>query len=173
MNEDENKNIDIKQLGYDDWQDLKAIRLNALQNNPQVFLRRYADEIKQDDAYWQRSFIGEDAQFKAIFGLYAQGQIMGMCGIHPEAAAQRAARLGGAYISAPYRGMGLAHKMVKARLDWARQSLLYDAVYVSHRQGNAPSQAVIAKAGFCLEREEIILWPDGVKDAELIYKLAL
>jgi|TARA_R110002126_G_scaffold3263_1_gene18411 RimJ/RimL family protein N-acetyltransferase len=167
------QNIKIKRLGYDDWQDLKAIRLEALLNNPQVFLRRYDDEIKQDDSYWQRSFVGEAAVQKAIFGLYANGVIIGMGGIHPEADIARAARLGGAYISAPYRGRGLAHGLIKARLDWARASALHDAAYVSHRKGNAPSKAAIEKAGFALAEQKMILWPDGAEAAEYIYKLKL
>jgi RimJ/RimL family protein N-acetyltransferase len=167
------KNITIKRLFLDDWPDLKAVRLAALKADPQVFLRRYDEEQQQADRYWQRSFTGEALCSKAIFGLYAGDKIIGMGGIHGEADIARAARLGGAYIAAPHRGQGLAHRLINARLDWARANALYDDVYVSHRAGNGASQAAIKKAGFSFVKETQIVWPDGVEDAELIYKLTL
>lgn len=167
------KDITIKRLLFDDWQDLKTIRLDALQSDPQVFLRRYDEEVQQGSAYWQRSLTKDAIKEKAIFGLYAGSQIIGMGGIHGETDALRTARLGGAYISAPYRGQGLAHELIKARLDWGRASALYDFASVSHRKGNAASCAVIIKAGFTFAEEKSILWPDGAEDAELIYRLKL
>lgn len=167
------EDIYIKRLGKEDWQDLKSIRLEALRANPDVFLRRYDEEKQQADDYWQRSFKEDAFKEKAIFGVYDQNQIIGMGGLFPEADVQRAARLGGAYISAPYRGKGIAHKLLQMRLDWAKASGLYDAAYISHRKGNAASRSVILNAGFELVEEKAIQWPDGAVDDEYIYKLEL
>lgn len=161
----------IKQLQLRDWLDLKSIRLEALQKDPAVFLRRYSDEIKQADQYWQRSFKGNAAKEKAIFALYDGNDPIGMGGIYQEQDAANSARLGGAYISSAYRGLKLAHKLLSARIDWAKASGLFNQVSVSHRIGNAASAAVISKAGFSLMEKKDIEWPDGSVDEEWIYKL--
>jgi RimJ/RimL family protein N-acetyltransferase len=162
--------IEIKQLTLENWPDLKIIRLDALNSDPSGFLSSYAADIKKPDQHWQRSF--ENAE-KAIFGVYDGADIIGMGGLHPEKYTQRAARLGGGYIKQPYRGRGLGRQLLQIRIDWARASGLYDAIYVSHRQGNVASQAMINKAGFSHHKAQSIAWPDGQMDDELIYRLTL
>ena len=165
-----NKTIEIKRLTLENWPDLKIIRLDALKSDPLGFLSSYAVDVKKPDLHWQRSF--ENAE-KAIFGVYDGTDIIGMGGLHPEKDTPRAARLGGGYIKSAYRGQGLGGQLLQIRIDWARASGLYYAVYVSHRQNNAASQAMISKAGFAHIKTQEIAWPDGRMDNEMIYRLTL
>ena len=165
--------FDIKRLGLADWRDLKAIRLDALKQDPQFFLRRYEDEILQGDEFWQKSFAADMQDKRAIFGVYAQSRIIGMGGVSPDNDDADGARLGGGYIAKAYRGNGFAHRLISARIAWARANPAYRSLYLSHRLGNAPSQTVALKAGFALLKQQRIQWPDGGYDDELIYRLTL
>jgi RimJ/RimL family protein N-acetyltransferase len=160
--------IEIKQLALENWPDLKTIRLDALNSDPSGFLSSYAADIKKPDQHWQRSF--KNAEMR-VFGVYDGAKIIGMGGLHPEKDTPRATRLGGGYIKQAYRGRGLGGQLLQIRIDWARASGLYDEIYVSHRQGNMASQAMINKAGFSHHKTQSIAWPDGQMDDELIYRL--
>ena len=161
----------IKRLYMADWPDLKAIRLEALKQDPQFFLRRYEDDRLEGDAFWQKSFADAALVDRALFGLYDGNKIIGMGGVSPDQDYKNAARLGGGYISKAYRGQGLAHVLISARIDWAKANPAYDCIYLSHRRGNKPSQAVAEKAGFQYVMDKNIQWPDGQNDAEWIYVL--
>lgn len=161
----------FRQLRIEDWQDLRAIRLEGLKADPGVFLMKYEDEVQKEDAYWQRGFLGEQQQDRALFGVYKDNQIIGMGGIFPQADEARAGRLGGGYISAAYRGQGLAKQLFALRVEWAKASGFYDKLYVLHREGNKASQAIIKGAGFKYLSEDIIDWPDGSRDKEYLYHL--
>ena len=74
----------IKRLYMADWPDLKAIRLEALKQDPQFFLRRYEDDRLEGDAFWQKSFADAALVDRAIFGLYDGNKIIGMGGVSPD-----------------------------------------------------------------------------------------
>ena len=162
----------IRQFKQDDWAELRSIRLNALQNNPTVFLSSYHESVTFPPEHWQEMLSTHD---RAIFGLFDGEKIIGVTGVVPSKYSEEnhVAICVMSYIDPEYRGKGYSQLFYSARLDWARQNPLIKVVRVSHREGNIASCKANQKFGFKLVRKEMITWPDGTQDFEYIYDLVL
>ncbi|HEX2704249.1 MAG TPA: GNAT family N-acetyltransferase [Candidatus Lustribacter sp.] len=45
--------IDVRRLSEDDWQDYRAVRLDALRESPDAFVATHAEESALDEAHWR------------------------------------------------------------------------------------------------------------------------
>lgn len=151
------------------WELYKSIRLEALQTNPEVFASSYAKEMLYTQENWI-SFLADSTQ--AIFGLWKQGQIVGVTAVALHRDDPNKAILYATFIREEHRGRGLSRLFYEARIEWAR-SQGCAAVVVSHRQGNDASMAANQRHGFIYTHTEQTQWPDGRIDNELMYSLKL
>ena len=164
--------ITIKRLVEEDWEALKTIRLQALQQNSDVFLSNYDKEVQYDAARWKSNLSDKSG---ATFGLFDKNKIIGVTGVFTwkgdETGETAIACM--SFIEQGYRGKGYSKLFYEARITWAREQDCFDKIRVSHRQGNEASRVANQAFGFQLINKEMIKWPDGTKDFEYNYELNL
>jgi GNAT superfamily N-acetyltransferase len=162
--------ISLRALVPADWQDFRAIRLDALRTARGNFSASLEKASSEPDAYWRKMLDGEG---KRIFGLHDGDRLIGITGVFAEDGPEgRYAGLHMSFILPGYRGRGLSRLFYAARLAWAREAGLREA-YVSHRDGNAASQAAILAHGFTPFRVDERDWPDGMTAKDFVYRLEL
>lgn len=159
----------LQRLLPDDWEKYKSIRLEALQTNPEMFGSNYTKESAYDQNEWQALLENER---RAMFVLYDHTELIGITGVGIRKEDLTTAILIASFIKHPYRGRGLSRLFFQARIDWAKHKNC-QFIEVSHRSGNEQSKAAIQSFGFQYSHKENILWPDGIYDDELVYKLRL
>lgn len=163
-------NMEIRKLEADDWALFRDIRLFALKTEPGKFSSNYALESAFPEQEW-RGRLSSPA--RAFFGLFDQGQIAGITGIarvdqdmeSPEVV------LIASFLRPEYRRQGLSRMFYEARLDWAAEQPGVKSVLVSHRESNRASERANQAFGFVMTGKEMMEWPDGVKENQVLYKL--
>ncbi len=135
----------VRKFEASDWAFYKTMRLEALQLHQDVYGTSYDDMASRTDAEWQ-DIVSQDNS--AFFGLFDGDQIIGIGGVFTQDASTRTGMLIAGYIRKEYRGQGLSRFLYQARIDWARQSGLFDRLLIGHREGNEASRRANQAFGF-------------------------
>jgi len=164
--------IFVRPLTPNDWQMFRDVRLKALREHPDVFLRSYETEKKLSEAEWKNTL---DGIGKCVMGLFDNDQLIGLAAVFP-----RPNDSGGYnglmamdYIDAEYRGRDLSKLLYKARIDWAKNQSSFKKLMTSHREGNEASRRANQAFGFKFMDKTLTEWPDGSKALEYNYELEL
>ena len=109
--------LQIRHLATPDAAIYMALRLEALQRNPEAFGSTFEFENAQPLSWFEAS-LGR----AAIFGAFLDGTLAGMAGFAPQESAKRAhkALLWGMYVRAAARSAGVGKRLVASVLDHAR-----------------------------------------------------
>ncbi len=165
---DPNKII-VKELTIDDWQDLKDIRLYALQESPNAFGGSYDEAIEFDDDKWRSYFSNDDS---AIFALYDGTKIIGVANVRKFDDDAEKAGFYMAFVHPEYRGLGVSKKLYEVRIEWAKKNKI-KLIEVNNRESNKAATAMNQSFGFqqvdCFMQD----WPDGTKERKLTFKKKL
>jgi len=151
------------------WEEYKIIRLEALRTNPEMFGSNYAKESIYSVEDWTLLLENDS---RAIFALYDDQMLVGLSGAAIKKDNPTTAIFFSSFIEPSHRGKGLSKLFYTARMKWARQKRCKLAT-VSHRIGNASSEAAIKGFGFKFAHAEEVNWPDGMRAEELTYLLEL
>ncbi|HYD20148.1 MAG TPA: GNAT family N-acetyltransferase [Flavipsychrobacter sp.] len=163
------RNYSTRQFGPADWQEYKAIRLEALQTERAVYCASYEEQSTFPDELWQERLANVAC---AYFGLYAGNELIGMSGIMCDPHHEHEAELIASYIRKEYRGKGLSKLFYQARIEWARKAGLKKLV-ISHRESNASSKYANQGFGFQFTHQVPRHWHDGQWEDNVYYELAL
>ena len=138
----------VRQLGAEDVDIYREIRLAALQADPGAFASSYEREVKFDEARWrQRLTVGPDGRPIAVFAVEAErDQLLGTAGVvytehHP------APMLVAMWVRPSARGLGVGRKLIDATVDWARDRGESEIVLWVVR-GNDAAIALYESCGF-------------------------
>jgi RimJ/RimL family protein N-acetyltransferase len=161
----------LVQVTQEDWEQVRAIRLEALKSEPGVFGSNYARESTFDEAQWRAWSTGPG---RAIFLLYDsdQGEVIGLTGILAHRDDPSTAMCIASYLKPAYRGQKLSRLFYQARLDWA-QGQGFTRLVVGHRASNLPSMHANQAFGFQETHRELHTWHDGTEEPEIYYELLL
>lgn len=135
----------VRKLEAADWAAYKALRLEALCLHEDVYGTSYQEMRDRPDSEWEDIVSKDNAAF---FGLFDGDTIVGIGGIFTQDAASRTGMLIGGYIREAYRGRGLSRLLYQARIDWAKESGLFDRLVIGHREGNEASRRANHAFGF-------------------------
>jgi GNAT superfamily N-acetyltransferase len=159
----------IRQLTVADVTAYKAIRLEALQQEPGMFGNSYALESGYTDQHWLDRVSNPNG---AIFGLYHTTELIGITAIIIDGEHPEEAYMTQSYIRKTHRGKGLSQLLYKARLEWAREREL-GRLLIGHRESNLISKAANQRHGFKYAYSAPRTWPDGCTEDMLYYTLEL
>ena len=164
--------VSIRQLTESDWRELAAMRLRALKSDPSVFGSNYEKESKLAEADWRKWF---DPAKTAIFMILDDARGVGMTciSVDREDPSNRTALMWGSWLEPGMRGKGLSGMMYDARINWAREHPTIERIIVSHRASNLSSKYANQKHGFLPTHVTERVWPDGIREEEFYYELAL
>jgi RimJ/RimL family protein N-acetyltransferase len=164
--------ISLRALTPDDWRAFRAVRLQALQESPGVYLTSYETAVKLSEAEWKETL---DGNRKCVFGLFASNELIGIAAIFTwrDDPTGSTGILAMDYVDARYRGRGLARLLYQGRLTWATQQEHLTRLVISHRKGNEASRRAMLSFGFEYQGKRTIRWPDGVEEEEWNYAVDL
>ncbi|WP_118972776.1 GNAT family N-acetyltransferase [Taibaiella koreensis] len=163
------QSYNIRQLDISDLESYKRLRLEALLLEPSVFSSTYEREAAFSVADWEDRL---NQLQSASFGLFHDERMIGITGILIPDVGQEEAILVASYIQKPHRGKGLSALLYRQRIEWARKRGL-KRIIVSHRKSNEASRAANQRSGFRFTHEEQAIWPDGIEEANVFYRLDL
>lgn len=133
----------VRRMGEDDWDQVREIRLAALQDSPTAFASTYEREAAFDEATW-RSRTRTAAWFVAFDGTRAVGLVAGR---HEEGALAGERHVVSFWVAPDYRGRGVAGALLDAVVDWAREQGA-DVVTLWVVDGNEPATRLYVRHGF-------------------------
>lgn len=162
-------NYSVKKLTTNDWQEYRAIRLEALAAHPNFFSPS-RDETQLTETDWKQRLSNQNA---ASFGLYAEGELIGLTGIFRDHTELKTAHLVSSYIKPKFRKKGLSRLLYEERIKWAKAQKDVQILLVDHNEENEPSMKAHQKFGFKFFKsyEETTL--AGLVKKVLSYKLEI
>lgn len=164
--------IIIRALEPAAWQAFRDFRLAALRQAPGVFSTRHEVAAARSREAWQANIQGPSNQ---AFGLFDGDRLIGIAAVFANAddATGATAGLAMSYILPAWRGRGLSRVLYEARLDWVRARPQFRRVIVAHRASNDAARRMIAAFGFRETHRTVRTWPDGAREDEIAYELAI
>ena len=160
----------VRKFNGEDWQIYKALRLEALRLHADVFGTSYQDMVERPDAEWQAALEGST---QAFFGLFDGDVMIGSGGVFMQDASSKTGMLIGGYIREAYRGKGYSRLIYAARIQWAKESGLFDRLLIGHRKGNEASRRANQAFGFQFIGEREYIFGDGSKGIDMQYELRI
>jgi len=147
----------------------RAMRLEALKNEPGVYGANYAEEAALPESAWTEKI--NDPR-RACFGLYADDELIGITGVIIDKDDTGKGHMIQSYIRKAYRELGLSAILYKARIAWAQGRKL-TGLAVGHKESNLASKAANQHFAFMYSHSEARTWPDGSTEEILYYELVL
>jgi GNAT superfamily N-acetyltransferase len=135
--------IEIRQIGPDEWKQLRATRLAALQDAPEAYESTYEGSLAFDEDEWRRR-AGAHPVFLALSGEEPVGMAIGL---RDEGTRPDSRDLVSMWVSADVRGRGVAGRLIDAVADWARADGAGE-LHLWVVVGNAAARAAYDRAGF-------------------------
>ena len=139
----------VRETVADDWQALRDIRLEALQDAPTAFGSTYERETERGEAHW-RDRIARGGTFLAFVLEVAATEPAGLIGGYQEDLAT--VELVSMYVRPRARGRGVGEALVAAVIDWAGNRNA-ERVHLWMTETNAPARALYERCGFTLTGE--------------------
>ena len=153
--------IDIIRLHPDQWEDFKALRLEALLLEPQAFGATYADQVLYPDSYWQNRLArAQDNQNDGLFFARSGDGLVGMAGWFREPGATRAMVVA-MYVQPAARGQGVASQLLQAVLDDIQQHADIEIAFLSVNVDQEPAKRLYQRFGFSVCNEVVIPLGNG------------
>ena len=129
-----------------DWQQLRALRLEALADAPSAFLELHCDAALRDEGSWRRraegSSTGEDSAM--FIAADASGEWIGMLSVYRDAGE---AQVVSVYVAPRARGQGVLDDLLDRAQGWALSVGLH-RLRLSVHEDNIRALAAYARLGF-------------------------
>ncbi|MGH3167823.1 MAG: GNAT family N-acetyltransferase [Trebonia sp.] len=132
----------VREVGPDEWETLREIRLAALKEAPYAFGSSYEREAPFTEERWRKRLTSRTVTFFAE--LEATPLPAGIAGVYEE---DGAADLVSMWVRPAARGRGAADALVNAASDWAKAHG-YDTLYLWVTESNAPARKLYERCGF-------------------------
>ncbi|MEM8874519.1 MAG: GNAT family N-acetyltransferase [Planctomycetota bacterium] len=136
--------IIIEELGPDQWQRYRAVRLAALADSPDFFGSAHADEAAFDETRWR------DRLRRRVPTLVAHdtGVDCGLAGGEPDdTQPKRIAWLVSMWVSPSHRRHGIGRRLIEAVISWAEQRE-FEELRLHVTEGNDPARLLYQNLGF-------------------------
>src|SRR5580692_3049042 len=147
--------LTIRLCGLDDWEGLRAIRLEALGDTPDAYGSTYEESVRWSDAQWKNA-----ASTRLYYLADRDGAVVGMVSGGFNDAYPGTRWLYGMYVTPSERGTGTAARLVRAIDDWAKVHGV-DEIYLHVTTSVARARAFYEKVGFRATGEHFTMERDS------------
>jgi ribosomal protein S18 acetylase RimI-like enzyme len=132
---------EVRPVRPEEWQALRDLRLEALQDSPDAFWTRLADALERGEDHWRAAaappcHVADD-----------EGRLVGMVSAFPDDDDPRLTHLIAIYVSPAARRRGLGGALVETQLAWARRAG-YEHVALMVNAANRDAVALYERLGF-------------------------
>jgi RimJ/RimL family protein N-acetyltransferase len=142
----------VRRAAAEDWQDLRTLRLEALQDTPIGFGELYADSVGEPDEFWQErtrrsATSSENAMFVATG---ESGDWVGMAGGFASVDRPGSVVVYAVYVSPAHRGRpaGVAGLLIDAVIDWGRGNPDIETLRLDVHEDNERARTFYRRHGF-------------------------
>jgi GNAT superfamily N-acetyltransferase len=132
----------VREVGADEWETLRDVRLAALKEAPHAFASTYAREAPFTEEQWRGRINARSATFLA--NVAADIEPAGLAGVYVE---DGAADLVSMWVRPDARGRGVGAELIEAAADWAK-ARGHDTLYLWVTESNAPARRLYGQCGF-------------------------
>ena len=147
--------LTIRLCGLDDWEGLRAIRLEALKDTPDAYGSTYEESARWSDAQWKNA-----ASTRLYYLADRDGRVVGMVSGGFNDGYPGTRWLYGMYVTPSERGTGTANRLVRSIEEWAKRHGV-DEIYL-HVTASVPrARAFYDKVGFRPTGESIEMQRDN------------
>jgi GNAT superfamily N-acetyltransferase len=135
--------VTVVQVGEDDWERIRDVRLDALRADPQAFGSSIERELAFKEMHW-RMRARSSPWFLAVDG----GAVIGLvCAIHEPGAPDDNRHVVGMWVRPEHRDRGVGRELVEAVAAWASQDGAR-TLSLWLLDGNDPGAALYRRCGF-------------------------
>jgi GNAT superfamily N-acetyltransferase len=152
----------IRRLSFGDETALRAIRLEALADDPDAFGSTYEREVDRPTEDWQRWFTG-GAVFTAE---RARGELIGLAAGWRDFQGEPIVWVASMWVRPSHRGVGVADDLLRAVLEWAASENMV-AVKLMVLGGNIRASKLYERHGFYPTGNTAIRERDGAVEIEM------
>lgn len=137
---------ELRLLGPDDAEALRALRLESLRADPDAFLATVEEDAARDVTWFRDRLVRPD---DGIVGAWVEGELVGMVGFarQERRRARHKGLLWGVWVAPAARGRGLGRALVAAALDRLR-ALGMEQCVLSVTTTQHAARALYASLGF-------------------------
>jgi GNAT superfamily N-acetyltransferase len=140
--------VEIQRLRAHQADQLRELRLRALQDAPDAFAERFEDVQLEPASYWQAfADASEAADGKVNVVAVEDGRWLAMGAAFLYEDAPNAAGFVAMWVDRSVRGTGVGRRLLDALAEWARSRGATRAV-IWHTEGNAHAEALYRAYGF-------------------------
>ncbi len=134
--------ISVRALGEDEWEQYRAVRLEALQESPEAFAATLEQEQGSDESLWRARMVRSVRLLAEV-----DGRAVGVASVGEVKAedAPTVAELFGLWVQPDARGTGVASQLVQACADQARRQ---GRSHLAYWVGTENGRAVAFASGF-------------------------
>jgi RimJ/RimL family protein N-acetyltransferase len=162
----------VRRVRADEWERLRALRLEALRDTPIGFLETYEAALAKPDEAW-RDWAERGAAGDRLALYVAEtdgGEWAGMCGVFVDDD-PRVAHLVAMFVAPPHRGRAgrVAERLVDAATRWARDDARARALHLFVHEDNARARAFYMRIGFTETGHAV---PDDLDPSRAVLKMA-
>lgn len=134
--------ISVRSLSEDDWQAFRETRLAALEESPEAFVAKAAEEEAFPEGEWRSRMNRSHRLLAEVDGVPAG---IASVGESPDADSAGVAQLFGLWVRPASRGSGIASALVRAGADTARDN---GKTHLAYWVGTDNGRAVAFASGF-------------------------
>ena len=132
----------VREIGADEWEALRDVRLAALKEAPYAFASTYAREAPFTEEQWRGRINAWPVTFLA--NIAADAEPAGLAGVYAE---DGAANLVSMWVRPSARGRGVGAALIETAVDWAK-ARGHDALYLWVTESNASARELYGRCGF-------------------------
>jgi ribosomal protein S18 acetylase RimI-like enzyme len=132
----------VREIGADEWEALRDVRLAALKEAPDAFASTYAREASFTEEQWRGRINARSVTFLA--NIAADAEPAGLAGVYEE---DGAADLVSMWVRPVARGRGVGAALVTAAADLAK-ARGHDTLYLWVTESNASARELYERYGF-------------------------
>ena len=163
------QNITVRLFHEDEWNALKAIRLEGLGIYPNMMGQPLAAAEAMTPEQW-RKWINDP--YRGYFGIYDEKTIIGFYFVCMDTENKNEAYLNGVYLKREYQRQGIDQLLLEKALDWAKEKKC-TSIQAGCKETNYAVKRLLEKHGgrFIRKSDQEDDYPDGSKGYGLLYKL--
>ena len=142
--------MSVRRLRPADAAEYRALMLEAYEAHPDAFTSSAAERAALPLGWWEAR-LGDRADGRdAVWGAFDGHRLVGVAGLSGESRAKvsHKATLFGMYVQPPFRGRGIADRLVADVLQYARSRAGLAVVQLTVSEGNRSARALYERHGF-------------------------
>jgi GNAT superfamily N-acetyltransferase len=133
----------IRQLGPDDWEFIREVRLSALSDTPDWFWATYQEEVDKPEAWW-RNFVAAGAWFIA----FQEDAPVGIAAaLRDPQLAEAERQLVSMWVTPEARNRGIGSQLVDVVKEWCRRDGATE-LQLMVTSGNSAAARLYERCGF-------------------------